>query len=103
MPTYTGYKKSLKVTVGKFFNGMMEGGYPKTYDGLASFTFDTVVYPVLNPLEFASLTDEEYNTRLTAFKGYIALQEGLITIDPYITTLPVIFDNTLCPNGALPM
>lgn len=105
MAIFTGYKRSLFVTVNKLVNGVVQTGYPKTYNGAAEFTYDGDTYPLIDNPALMAMSDVDYNTRLVAFKAYVALQESLPNIDSYIVAGagPIIFDNDTCPGGALPM
>lgn len=100
MPTiYTGYARSLYVTVSKYLNGIIQSGYPIDYNGNNEFTFDGVTYPTIVGAAIPLLSSEEYAERLTAFKGFVAEQEGLPSIEPFISLLspPVIFNPAMCP------
>jgi len=55
-------------------NGQNLAGYPKTYNFLASFTFNSVTYPVITENQLKTMSDSDYQTRLAAFNGYLEFQ-----------------------------
>ncbi len=101
MAIFTGYKRSLFITVNKLINGVVQLGYPVDYNGAAEFVYDGDTYPLIDSPTLMSMSDVDFNTRLNAFKAYVALEESLLSIDPYIVVGAEarIFDNSTCPNG----
>lgn len=96
----TGRKRSLILTITKKSNGNVVGGYPKTYSGTTTFTWDGVVYPTLTGNTFAQMSYENYLTRLEDFKQYVqSLESGLNIdrdLDPELQ--PVLIDGSVsCP------
>lgn len=100
MPTAnTGYKRSLTIIIKKFVNGVIQLGYPKTYDGQAAFDVDGQSFLLITDAEFALLSAADFNTRLGYFKLYVAQQEGLASIEPYFIpgSNPRVYDPASCP------
>ena len=100
MPTiYTGYARSLYVTVSKYLNSVIQSDYPIDYSGYNEFTFNGTTYPTIQGAEVPLMSSADYAERLAAFKGFVAEQEGLPSIEPFISPLspPVIFNPVMCP------
>lgn len=99
MPTAnTGYKRSLTIIIKKFVNGVIQLGYPQTYDGQAAFDVDGQSFAPLLDADFALLSAADFNNRLGYFKLYVAQQEGLPSIEPYFIpgSNPRIYDPGAC-------
>ena len=74
----TGKQRSLTVTINKTVAGVQQDGYPQTYYGRNEFTHNSVTYPAITTLQMATMPIADYNTRLAAFKAYVAaLETGL--------------------------
>lgn len=96
----TGYKRSLYITFNKYVNGVLQPTYPHYYNGLLEFSHNGVTYPALDGDAFSLLSGTDYNTRLAAFKAYVAITEGVPSIDPYVVAgfEPIKYDPIACPK-----
>ena len=88
----TGYARNKTLTVTK-------GDYSQSYNITTGFTApNETVYKSLSDDEFAKLTTAEYERRRTDFIAYVcALEDGLSTDCPDLTTGSVIYDPASCP------
>lgn len=95
----TGRKRSLTLTITKKANGNVVGGYPKTYEGKDSFTWNGAPYVTLTGNTFAQMSYENYLTRLEDFKQYVQSLEYGLDIDRDLdpTAQPVSLSAT--PTG----
>lgn len=100
MPTAnTGYKRSLTIIIKKFVNGVIQLGYPKTYDGQDAFDINGESFALISDVEFALLSAADFNVRLGYFKLYVAQEEGLPSIEPFLIpgSNPRVYDPGTCP------
>ena len=88
----TGYARNKTLTVTK-------GDYSHSYSITAGFTAPNENnYKALSDDEFAKLTSAEYEQRRADFIAYVcALEDGLATDCPDLTTGSVIYDPVSCP------
>ena len=95
----TGVKRSLIIEVSKETDGALLLGYPKTYNGQASFTYGNTTYLQLTDLAFSVMSEEDYLARLDDFKSYITLLEPSIDFTTDVVTgyESSIQDGTTCP------
>jgi len=77
----TGRNRSLTLTITKKSNGNVVGGYPKTYEGKNTFTWDGITYPTLTGNTFAQMSYDNYLTRLEDYKQFVQSQESGLDID----------------------
>ena len=67
---YNGRGRNKTLTLQKTVNGVTST-IGSAYSFLATFTWATVVYPVLTDEQLAQLSTEDYNKRLAAFIEYV--------------------------------
>jgi len=91
----TGIERSLTIVVNKRIKDKLQPGYPITYQGHQAFG----TYKAISLYELATLSDDNYNTRLTAFKAYVSdLEYGLnIDADSINDSLPFRENLISCP------
>jgi len=92
-----GYKRGSKVIVEKYVDGVMDSGYPKTYDALLSFSG----YNAITSSQLASLSDSEYSTRMDAFESYVeSVESGASFTDNIVAGYERLkYDTTTCERG----
>ena len=73
MADYNGQKRSLTLQVVKLENGVEVS--TTNYNGLLTFTWNTVVYPTITSDTLKALSDADYNARLAAFEAYVGILE----------------------------
>lgn len=100
----TGYKRSLSVSVSKYENGMLMGGYPKTYPTTTDitngyFTYNEVEYPIPSSGELAAMDQTTYDNLAISFKGYVSSIEG-ISFENDFTNENQEFDPGYCISTA---
>ena len=95
----TGKERSLTVKISKTKSGIIQPGYPITYQGRNSFAFNNVSYPVIDVFAMSSMSEADYNIRLEAFKSYVQTQEsGLnFSTDLIAGNTPYHENLTSCP------
>lgn len=87
----TGYARNKTLTVTK-------GSYTHDYDLCAGFVYDGRTFPSISDDGLAQFSDAGYQTRLSAFIGYVySLEPGLETDCPNIDVGGVIYDTVSCP------
>lgn len=89
----TGNKRSLTFTLTKKISGVVQVGYPKTYDGRLAF----LGYAAITDEEARRLTDSAYNARLTAFQSYVENIEAGFDAATDATNDPSVADAGTCP------
>lgn len=80
---YTGDARRTTCKVTRATDGVLDSGYPVTYYIYDTFTdpSDSTVYAALTIVEFAQLSDTDYQTRLIAFYKYLEDENaGLDTV-----------------------
>lgn len=91
----TGNKRSFKFTLTKLVGGVVQPGYPKTYDGQVSWGNSS--YPTLTDKQARQLTDSEYTARLNAFHSYVESIESGFDASADFTNSEEVTDETACP------
>ena len=76
----TGMERSLTVIISKTIGGIIQQGYPVTYQGRSAFTLSEVIYPAITLDQMVSMSVEDYNARLTAFKAYVESRESGLSL-----------------------
>jgi len=89
----TGDKRSLTFTLTKKSGGILQVGYPKTYDGRLAFPG----YAAISDLEARRLSDSQFNTRLVAFHSYVESIEAGFEADTDFTNEAIVVDAGTCP------
>lgn len=89
----TGNKRSLSFSLNKKIGGVVQVGYPKTYDGRGAFPG----YPAITDLEASRLTDVAYEDRLTAFQSYVEEIEVGLDADAASINNSILVDPSACP------
>lgn len=102
MEQYTGYKRSLTISVTKKINGITENGYPKTYPTSADtangyFTYDSTQYTIPDDYTLARMSNVDYNNLANVLELYVAENEGTVN---YLNN-NVDLDEETC-SGATP-
>jgi len=92
---YTGTKRSLTFTLTKKVGGVVQLGYPKTYNGLISW--GNSLYPTINTTQFAQLTTSQYNARLAAFLAHVESIEAGYDSSTDMTNASTAVDVATCP------
>ena len=107
---YTGYKRSLSITVTKTINGVASAGYPKTYPTATDiangyFTYSRTNYAIppngMTEEEFAQLDTTTYNSLLAAFQLYVLSLEPGLNFTTHALNSPTVYDAATCPPGAV--
>ncbi len=93
----TGIQRSITLIVEKKIAEVMQPGYPVTYQGRNAFSFGGVNYESITASQLADMGDEEYNTRLAAFKLYVQQIESGLNIDVVQSNVPYLENTTACP------
>ncbi|MEA4981430.1 MAG: hypothetical protein VB066_01805 [Paludibacter sp.] len=93
----TGIQRSLTISVTKKISDIVQPGYPIIYQGRNAFNYLESSYPTITYDQMADLTNEEYNTRLTAFKLYVQNLEAGLNIDVIQSNVPFLENTTSCP------
>jgi hypothetical protein len=101
---YTGYKRSLSVSVTKKINNITQSGYPKTYPTALDiangyFTYNAVQYDIPTDDELAKLDTATYNALLAAFEAYVESIETGLDFNTDTLVDPVVADEDTCPSG----
>lgn len=85
-----GTKRSLKVSVNKYINGVIQSGYPKAYNGMTASSTWTGwtgnTYLAISDSNLAQLSDVAYNARLTDFKAWVTVQESGVNFNTQVLT-----------------
>ena len=91
----TGMERSLTVIIEKRIGGIIQQGYPVTYQGRNAFGS----YPAITVDQMVSMSVEDYNTRLTDFKTYVESREiGLSFSTDLVEGFDAYRENlTVCP------
>lgn len=105
---YTGYKRSLSITVTKTINGVASAGYPKTYptatdEANGYFTYNGTNYAIppngMTEEAFAQLDTTAYNSLLAAFQLYVLSLEPGLNFTTHALNSPTVYDAATCPPG----
>lgn len=67
----TGMERSLTVIIEKRIGGIIQQGYPVTYQGRNAFGS----YPAITVDQMVSMPTDDYNARLEAFKMFVESRE----------------------------
>lgn len=112
MPTYikNGNLRRATVSVTRYTDGIADAGYPIVFDIRDAFTYSGTPWSALGTnvdgkQELALLSDTDYNSRLAAFRLYVAEQTALgpaeINWGTDETNLATEVDNVTCVPGTL--
>jgi len=71
----TGMERSMTVAITKMIGGVMQPGYPATYQGRNAFSFNSIDYAAIDVTTMTSMSVLDYNERLTAFQSYVEARE----------------------------
>lgn len=93
----TGIQRSLTINVTKKISNVVQPGYPIVYSGRMSFSYGGTNYPSITVSQLADMSDEDYNTRLAAFKLYVQNIEAGLNIDVVQSNFPFLENTTACP------
>lgn len=101
---FTGYKRSLSVSITKKINNITQSGYPKTYPTALDiangyFTYDAVNYDIPTDDELAKMDTATYNALLAAFEAYVESIETGLDFNTDTLVDPVVSDEDVCPPG----
>ena len=75
----TGTERSLTVVVTQKIDGVVQFGYPSTYYGKKSFSYNGTDYTEITDSQLERLSENDYNQRLADFEAYVKNIETLIT------------------------
>ena len=105
MSEYSGYKRSLYVSVTKAIGGEVIVGYPKTYPTATDiargyFIYNYEEYPIPDDNELSYMSDTDYNELVSAFESYVEDIENVSFIDDEIN-VNVEYDPINC-SGETP-
>ena len=95
----SGTERSLTIVVEKRIGGILQPGYPVTYQGRNNFFTGEYWWPIISPGELAYMSTEDYNTRLSTFKDYVeSIESGLVIAESIIDGGDAYRENlTACP------
>lgn len=102
---YTGYKRSLSVTIDKLVNGESEAGYPKTYPTATDisngyFTYNSTQYTIPTPTELAEMVQGTYDALVANFKSYVLENED-ISFETDFSNTNQEQDTVTCNNSTI--
>lgn len=78
---YTGYQRSLTMTINKTVAGVQSIGYPRNYYGRNEFVWNGNTYPAIDVEVMGTMSVVAYQERLEAFKAYVESLEAGLSVD----------------------
>lgn len=105
MNQYSGYKRSLEITITKRTNNIIDVGYPKTYPTSVDiangyFIYNGIHYAIPSDDELAYMSDIDYTDLVGVFKLYVNFTEQ-ISIDGTEINNNLEYDSNTC-SGETP-
>lgn len=92
----TGNKRGSKVIVEKYINGVLEGGYPKTYNAILSFPG----YNSITLNQLAELSPSAYQSRMDDFEIYVQGEESGAS---FSNDLQAGYERVIADEGTCPI
>jgi hypothetical protein len=95
----TGKERSLTIKVEKRIGGILQPGYPVTYQGRENFWSGEYWWPIISSYELTLMSTTDFNARLASFISYVeSIESGLVIAESIIDGGDAYRDNlTACP------
>lgn len=89
------YKRSLTIVVRGYSGETLS--YTHTYNGLSGFTWNNISYPTISTATLSSMSDSDYNQRLSAFKEWVKVAEPNVNFNTPISG-DTVYDVSCAPD-----